>query len=355
MIYNKSNSTFEYKGKTYKIGDKIFATAESEYQGLLGTITEIRTGTDKDTDNEEPDIYCAFDAPVIPYFVKQLEKRFSELYGTPKKLEDIALDLVIMAPSMIMSCTELSEATQQDIVYIVKEDWACHDESDVQVSVFSDLTFAQVYMCQRVAEEIAEDSCPFDCRGEEGYEEDSSDTFYEIYEDGWYNNNHFTIQIEQKTVIGSKLKKNYYVKSGENALRKITTKVGVLYMEAEHEREEPERIKIYDSMFRYLDYLPIESAKPNETVAQYCDRVIKHLEELESIDEILRYLGISSYTTGITWTHLLEDIYSYDGYEYDSEADRYYELPSGDEITRFTVLANDCVNMIGDIYVLRCD
>lgn len=136
---------------------------------------------------------------------------------------------------------------------------------------------------------------------------------------------------------------------------RITTKVGDLFMEAENEREESDRIKLYDSYSRYLEYLPLESVSPYETVAQYCNKVIRRLEECDSVDEILKYLGISSYTTGQSWTHLLEDIYSFDGYDYDSEADRYYELPSGEEITRFTVLANDCVNIIGSTYVLRCN
>lgn len=135
----------------------------------------------------------------------------------------------------------------------------------------------------------------------------------------------------------------------------ITTKAGNLYMEAENEREESDRIKLYDSEFRYLDYLPLECVSAYETVAQYCNKVIRRLEECDSVDEILKYLGISSYTTGKSWTDLLEDIYSFDGYGYDSEADRYYELPSKDEITRKTVLENECVNIIGYTYILRCD
>lgn len=133
---------------------------------------------------------------------------------------------------------------------------------------------------------------------------------------------------------------------------KITTKVGVLFMEAENEREESDRIKLFDSQSRYLEYLPLESVSEYETIAQYCNKVIRRLEECETVEEILSYLGINSYTTGKSWTHLLEDIYSLDGYDYDSVADIYYELPSGEEITRHTVLKNDHVNIIGLTYVL---
>lgn len=206
MIYKKSNEVFEYEGKKYKVGDKIFATEESEYKGLLGTIIEIRTDKDKDTDNDTPDIYCAFDAPVIPFFIRQLETRFSELYGTPKKLEDIALDLVIMAPSMIAHYSVPDDECQTDMVYVVTEDWADKYESDITEFLFHDLTYAQAFMCRRVAEEMAEESKPFNQRGEEGIEESSSDMFYEIYEEGWYNENHYSIQIEQKPICGSKHK-----------------------------------------------------------------------------------------------------------------------------------------------------
>mgnify|MGYP006990137665 CR=1 FL=1 len=42
-------------------------------------------------------------------------------------------------------------------------------------------------------------------------------------------------------------------------MKRITTKVGDLFMEAEDGREESDRIKLYDSYSRYLDYLPLES------------------------------------------------------------------------------------------------
>ena len=83
---------FEYEGVKYVVGQPVVATAESEYEGLHGTITEIRDGEDKETDNETPDIYCEFEPP---------EEVFSDLYDEPKELEDIILDLVIMAPGMV--------------------------------------------------------------------------------------------------------------------------------------------------------------------------------------------------------------------------------------------------------------
>lgn len=93
--------TFTYEGITYTIGNPIMGTSESEYEGLHGIITEIRDGEDKETDNDTPDICCSFDAPTNPFEIKKLENIFSDLYDQPKTVDDIILDMIIMAPSMI--------------------------------------------------------------------------------------------------------------------------------------------------------------------------------------------------------------------------------------------------------------
>ena len=101
MIINKHGEAFKYDGIIYRIGDKIVGNEQSEYRGLFGTITEIRDGKDKDTENETPDIYCSFETPVLPCEVKELEERLTELHRKPKAIDEIILDLVIMAPEMI--------------------------------------------------------------------------------------------------------------------------------------------------------------------------------------------------------------------------------------------------------------
>ena len=101
MIYKTSETGIEIDGVFYSVGMTIVGTNQSEYQGLIGNITEIRTDPDKDTENEGPDIYCTFEAPDDPAAVKELEAIFSDLYDEPKTIDDIILDEVIMAPCMI--------------------------------------------------------------------------------------------------------------------------------------------------------------------------------------------------------------------------------------------------------------
>ena len=73
MIINQPGATFTYGGVEYVIGAPVIGTKESEYEGLYGTIIEIRDGDDKETENETPDLYCEFDPPVLPHEIKRLK------------------------------------------------------------------------------------------------------------------------------------------------------------------------------------------------------------------------------------------------------------------------------------------
>ena len=109
MVIKRTGEIYQYEGMTYTVGERIYANGQSDWEGFFGVITEIRTDEDKETENETPDIYCSFDVPVLPADVKELEERFSDLYREPKKMEDISLDEVIMAPEMIEAVSELTE------------------------------------------------------------------------------------------------------------------------------------------------------------------------------------------------------------------------------------------------------
>lgn len=197
MILNKAGQTFEFDGKKYVIGAEIIGNEESEYAGLFGMITEIRDGEDKDTENETPDIYCTFEEPITPYEIRELESIFSDLYDEPKKLQDIILDEVIMAPSMIKTLSEMEKEEKVITVYAITVDWATQDASGVTVEVKSDLKSAKRYMRQVLMEER---QCGgiFENRGEDGIVEESTELSYEIYSEGYFCSSHFSIRIEEK-------------------------------------------------------------------------------------------------------------------------------------------------------------
>ena len=101
MILRENGTRFCAEGKVFTIGGRISANGESEYEGLFGTITEIRSGADRETENDVPDIYCDFEIPASEEMLRELETRFSDLYGETKTLDDISLDCVIMSPDML--------------------------------------------------------------------------------------------------------------------------------------------------------------------------------------------------------------------------------------------------------------
>ena len=124
MILNKPGETFEYEGRKLMVGDQIVAIGESEYEGLFGTITEVRDGDDKETENETPDLYCCFEEPVTPYEVGKFEERFTNLCGVPKTIGEVSLDLVIMAPEMVMTLKETENGKISIPIFVITEDWA---------------------------------------------------------------------------------------------------------------------------------------------------------------------------------------------------------------------------------------
>ena len=106
MILEKNGETFAEAGKTFRIGGMVWANDNSDYCDLFGFVKEIRSGSDKETENTGPDIYCDFLLPEQEYMVGELEKRFSELYRMPKHIDELPLGGVVMAPEMLEPVAE---------------------------------------------------------------------------------------------------------------------------------------------------------------------------------------------------------------------------------------------------------
>lgn len=202
MILNRPGAEFEYEGVTYTIGGAVVGTAESEYEGLYGRITAIYDGEDKETENETPDIYCEFDPPVMPHEVKALEKTFSDLYDQPKTLDDIVLDMVIMAPEMIRPLDDLHTVSKKIPIYIVMEDWAVDGEHGNSCELFTDYDDARRIMLDKLREELDNGAIPqWSASG--AYVEDSSKDSYKGYIEGDYLDNHYEISLLPQSLMMS--------------------------------------------------------------------------------------------------------------------------------------------------------
>lgn len=199
MVIKQTGNIYEYEGITYTIGERVYANGQSDWEGLFGVITEIRTGHDKETENETPDIYCSFDVPVLPADVKELEERFSDLYQEPKKMEDISLDEVIMAPEMIESLKSWSDREKKN-VWAVVIDWSYHGEHGHLEEICTDYLDAKRKLTEYLSEEFDNSTLlqwQSDDRYVTVYEKDS----YECYGKEDYQNNHYHICIERKNLV----------------------------------------------------------------------------------------------------------------------------------------------------------
>lgn len=89
-------------------------------------------------------------------------------------------------------------------------------------------------------------------------------------------------------------------------MRKINNKNinGNLYIENFDEREEEDRVKIYDSDENYLDYLPIEE---DETpIEEQYNNYIEMLEQFKTVKELLDWLGTFY---GLRWANRIGDVH----------------------------------------------
>ena len=111
---------------------------------------------------------------------------------------------------------------------------------------------------------------------------------------------------------------------------------GNFFIENFDEREEQDRIKIYDSDKNYLDYLPLDQIDVNDTpIEEQYNNYIEVLESFKTIEEMLDWLVCDCEFIGKK-----------------SEAIKYvlteWNLP--DEET--DPLDNEWVNKIGDTYII---
>lgn len=200
MIYTRTGAGINVDGTFYYVGMHVHSNETSDYAGLYGIVTEIRTGDDRETENDTPDIYCQFDAPVLPCEVRKLEECFSSLYCQPKTLNDISLDMVIMAPDMLEPSIDPIAANTAVHVWAVIEDWAVDDEAGHNENLYVCHEDALAVFHSQLNTEASE-GCICRWVGAENFQRDTDETMYECWLDGDYLGNHYKITLEQKPLF----------------------------------------------------------------------------------------------------------------------------------------------------------
>jgi len=141
----------------------------------------------------------------------------------------------------------------------------------------------------------------------------------------------------------SKMIYSIYTKSKDKNgnLREVKTPVGTIYIENFFFREEDERIKIYDSNRKYLDYISLDTIMDwSENHPCSCvtilEEYIKYLEKCSTVEKLFEGLGIKCVEYSVEWKVVADKLVE------DSE----YQINSVMEL-----LDNDFVNQIGDYYI----
>jgi len=264
MILNLNGATFTYDGNTYTVGDRVVATGESAYEGLFGTIQEIRTGKDKSTYNDTPDLHCAFLPPAIPAEVVALESRFSALYRQKKVLDDITLDDVIMAPEMVRVIN--SNGVHFITVYTVHEEWVLKGDCGENRFPALDPDHAKLKMTELIHNDRAE-GCISQWREHGAAEEEvTGENYYECWIHDEYCENHYKVSIETQTIPISE---------------DVFTEIGKAFVDRILRRDFAEQIEDWEEISGLSD------AQIADMVAQPCvpERIRKQLKENGYLEE----------------------------------------------------------------------
>ena len=152
---------------------------------------------DKETENDAPDIYCAFQKPVLPNDVEKLEQSFSELYQKERHLEDIVLDCVILSPEMILVQNQPQKTVK---VYVLLEDWSVDSNQGQTIRLYSSPLEAKAHLNSALADEI-KSGCIMDWVSRADYMTETSDFSYKGWIEGRYMECHYAISIAEQEMV----------------------------------------------------------------------------------------------------------------------------------------------------------
>ena len=126
-------------------------------------------------------------------------------------------------------------------------------------------------------------------------------------------------------------------------LHQIKTNLGFIYVEPlVGTREEEDRVKIFDSDTNYIDYIPVETllmsaAEQSITVEEEYAIRLKAFREVETIKDLMDLISQN-------WISIVDN-----PFELEDKLDIKY---TDEKRALHEILNNDCVNKIGQHYIL---
>lgn len=190
MVLNRVGQVFEYEDKTYIVGEEIYSNDLSEYKHLFGRITEIRTDEDRETENDTPDIYCTFEQPA-------LTSEYEKLRAAMSGIEDIAFDLVIMSPEMIIPLRLLLPEEKHLKIFALIEDCTVDYQDSDTMELFTDIEKAKLKMRKNISTERESGCIERWLRKSDFEEEETSETEYSAWVGGTYCQDHYCTSIRE--------------------------------------------------------------------------------------------------------------------------------------------------------------
>lgn len=119
-------------------------------------------------------------------------------------------------------------------------------------------------------------------------------------------------------------------------LREVITPVGTIYIEHFSFREEYDRIKIYDSDKKYIDYISSEAITDSFKLKEY----IEILKKCFNIEELLNHIAFVYDEYSVCWEKIANELVERKEHQINSVGE---------------LLENEWVNRIGDYYILMTE
>ena len=124
-------------------------------------------------------------------------------------------------------------------------------------------------------------------------------------------------------------------------MRKINNNyLGIFYIEEFENREEQDRVKLFDSDENYLDYLPLEVYDESDpSLEEQYTEYIKMLESFKTVKDLMDWLYICYTFIGSKEEVVTKwnEIYDYCNWKMNNDKD---------------IEDNEWINRIGDVYIL---